>query len=88
VAHVLLKLRDVRFEDVKQKLKADASGHNAQGMYLEHVWRNAEDPVEVLFLFRVDDLEHVMQMMKSVHAAALEEDPNAKLPQATFLDGA
>ncbi len=43
---------------------------------------------EVLFLFRVDDLEHAMQMMKSVHAAALEDDPNAKLPQATFLDGA
>jgi hypothetical protein len=86
LAHILAILRDVKFEDVKQKLEVDAPGHNAQGMYLEHLWKNVEDPGEVLFLLRVDDLDHAMQKMKTVHAGALKQDPNAKLPHVIFLD--
>lgn len=36
MAHVLAKLSDVKFENVKQKLEEDAPEHAEQGMYLEH----------------------------------------------------
>jgi len=88
MSHVLAKLNGVRFADIKQKLEEDASGHAEQGMYLEHLWRNADDPNEVLFLFRVNDLKHCKQLMNRVHAEACQEDPNAKLPQMIFLDEA
>jgi len=88
MAHVLAKLNDVKFADVKQQLEKDAPGHADQGMYLEHLWRNTDDPNEVLFLFRVNDLNHCKQLMNRVHAQARQEDPNAKLPQVVFLDEA
>jgi hypothetical protein len=85
MAHVLAKLTGVRFADVKRQLEADASGHAEQGMYLEHLWTNADDPGEILFLFRVDDLNHCKQLMNKIHAQARQQDPNAKVPQMVFL---
>jgi hypothetical protein len=86
MAHVLAKLTGVKFADVKQQLETDKPGHAEQGMYLEHLWKNADDPNEVLFLFRVNDLNHCKQLMNRVHAEARQKDPNAKLPEVVFLD--
>ena len=88
MAHVLAKLSDVRVEDVKQKLEEDALGHAEQGMYLEHLWWNSDKPNDVLFLFRVNDLNHCKERMRRVHAEARQKDPNAKLPELTFLEQA
>ncbi len=88
MAHVLAKLSEVKFENVKQKLREDAPEHAEQGMYLEHLWRNSDDPNEVLFLFRVNDLNHCKELMKKRHAEARQKDANAKLPELTFLDEA
>jgi hypothetical protein len=85
MAHVLAKLTGAKFTDVKRQLETDAAAHAEQGMYLEHLWENADDPEEILFLFRVDDLNHCKQRMNGVHAQARREDPNAKLPQLVFL---
>ena len=86
MAHVLAKLVDVKFGDLKQKLEEDAPAHAEQGMYLEHLWKNADDQNEVLFLFRVNDLNHCRQVMNRVHTEARRKDPNAKLPHITFLE--
>ncbi|WP_437673023.1 hypothetical protein [Sorangium sp. So ce131] len=86
MAHILARLSGVKFADVKQQLEGDAPGHAEQGMYLEHLWSNADDPNEILFLFRVDDLNHCKQLVDRVHAEARQEDPNVKLPHMTFLD--
>jgi hypothetical protein len=88
MAHVLAKLTGVRLADVKQQLEKDAPGHAEQGMYLEHLWKNSDDPDEVLFLFRVNELNHCKQMMNRIHAQSRREDPNAKLPHVVFLDEA
>ena len=87
MAHMLAKLTAVDVSNVKQKLAADASGHAEQGMHLEHLWRNADHPNEVLFLFRVDDLDRCKQLMERAHLEARLEDPHAKLPETIFLDG-
>ena len=88
MAHVLSKLSGVQFERVKQMLQDHAPVHNEKGMHLQHLWRNADHPDEVLFLFRVDDLKHAMQFMKRTHAEARKVDPNARIPETTFLDDA
>lgn len=88
MAHVLAKLTGAKFENVKRKLEEDASEHAKEGMYLEHLWRNADNPNEVLFLFRVNDLNHCKQRINKTHAEVRQKDPNATLPQMTFLDGA
>jgi len=88
MAHVLAKLTEVKFENVKQKLEEDAPAHAEQGMYLEHLWRNSDNPNDVLFLFRVNDLNHCKEQMKRVHAETRQNDPNAKLPELIFLEEA
>jgi hypothetical protein len=85
MAHVLAKLSGVKFTEVKQQLETDAAAHAEQGMFLEHLWQNADDPNEALFLFRVNDLEHCRRRMTGIHAQARQQDPNAKLPQVVFL---
>lgn len=86
MAHILARLRRVKIEDIKTLLKADASKHAEQGLYLEHLWQNADDSEEVLFLFRTDDIIHAKQFVEKVHTQARKENPDANLPQMTFLE--
>lgn len=86
MAHVLATMRGAKLEDVQRQLKKDAAAHAAQGMYLEHLWRNGDDPDEVRFLFRVDDLDGCRVRTQKTHAQALRADPNTKLPTMTFLE--
>ncbi|AIF82651.1 hypothetical protein NTE_00570 [Candidatus Nitrososphaera evergladensis SR1] len=86
MAHVLAKLRDVKFEDVKNMLKADMLKHGEQGLYLKHVWRNADDSGEVLFIFQTNDLSRARKYIESIHAQVLKENPQANLPKMTYLD--
>lgn len=49
--HILARLKGVNVEDIKKVLKADAPQHAEQGLFLEHLWQNADDSEEVVFLF-------------------------------------
>jgi hypothetical protein len=88
MAHVLAKLIDVDFDEIRQTLEDDAPAHKEQGLVLEHLWRNVEDAREVLFLFRVDDLNEARILIKRLHEEALKADPKVNLPQLTYLQGA
>ena len=88
MAHVLNKLTGVELEDVKKQLELDASSHAEQGMYLEHLWRNADDPNEILFIFRVDDRSRCKELMERICAEARKENPDVKLPEKLFLEEA
>lgn len=41
--YVLAKLKGVKFEDIKKLLKEHAPMHAKEGMYLKHIWQNADD---------------------------------------------
>jgi len=86
MAHILNKLTGVKLEDVKKQLEADAPSHAEQVMYLEHIWTNADNPDEIFFLFRVDDLNRCKQLVKNVYAEARKENPETK-PEKIFLYG-
>jgi len=86
MAHILARLRRVKAEDIKEVLRADAARHAGQGLYLEHLWQNVDDPEEVLFLFRTDDLRRAKQFVETVHEQALNENPRISVPQMTFLE--
>ncbi len=86
MAHVLAKLTGASLDVVRLQLEKDAAQHALDGMFLQHVWQNAEEPAEVLFLFRVNDLEHCRQLSQERHARARRDNPGMPLPQMTFLD--
>jgi hypothetical protein len=86
MAHLLARLNGVKVEDLKQALQADAARHAEEGLFVEHVWQNADDLQDVLFLFRTADLGHARQFIEKVHAGAREQDAQANLPHMTFLE--
>ena len=86
MAHILNKLDGVKLDDIKRQLKMDAESHAEQGMYLEHLWRNADNPDEVYFLFRVDDLKKCKKFIEKIYAEASKKNPDAKLPKKIFLE--
>ena len=45
------------FEAWKAAFDADAQTHRAAGLTLEGLWRDIDDPDEVIFIFQVSDLE-------------------------------
>jgi hypothetical protein len=86
MAHMLATLRNVPIKEIGKVLYADALQHAKQGLYLEHLWQNVDDPKEVLFLFRVDDVARAKQFIETVHSQALKDNPKANLPHMTFLE--
>jgi hypothetical protein len=85
--HILARIRGVKMEDVKSMLKIDAHRHAEQGLILKHIWRNTDDPDEILFIFTTPDLNRARKYIEIVHTEMLKEDPNANLPQMLFLKG-
>jgi hypothetical protein len=85
--HILARIRGVKMEDVKSMLKTDAPKHAEQGLILRHIWRNTDDPEEILFIFTTPDLNRARKYIEIVHTEILKENPHANLPQMLFLKG-
>jgi hypothetical protein len=85
--HILARIRGVKIEDVKNMLRAEISKHAEQGLNLRHIWRNADDPDEILFIFTAADLNRARRFIETVHTQTLKENPNANLPKMLFLKG-
>jgi hypothetical protein len=86
VAHILARLRRVKAEDIKEVLRADAARHAEQGLHLEHLWQNVDDPEEVFFLFRADNLTRAKRFVEEVHTHALNDDPHISIPRMVFME--
>ncbi|HQZ25443.1 MAG TPA: hypothetical protein PLD18_09095 [Flavobacterium sp.] len=83
--HLLARLRNTPFETIREVLEKDKEFHKLQGMYLEHLWKNVDDENEVLFLFRIDDIENTKTLIQKLHSETLKHNPNADLPAMIYL---
>jgi hypothetical protein len=84
--HILARLKGVNLEDIKKVLEADAPQHAEQGLFLEHLWQNADDSEEIVFLFRIDNIGKAKEFINKVHTEAIAKNPQANLPSMTFLE--
>ena len=82
---LLATLRNVTFETIKEVLENDRAFHASEEMYLEHIWQNVDDENEVLFLFRINSIEKTKKLIDKLHTKALEQNPEANLPNMTYL---
>ena len=83
--HLLATLRNVALEIIREVLEKDKEFHKSQGMYLEHLWQNADDENEVLFLFKIDDIENAKTLIHKLHSETLSHNPNADIPTMVYL---
>ncbi|MFM2284841.1 MAG: hypothetical protein RLZZ543_338 [Bacteroidota bacterium] len=85
MSHVLARLRGIQLEDLELVLMADAAEHAERGMNLEHLWRNADDAEEVLFLFSAEDLDKARAYINEMLGQAMSAFPDLPTPSITFL---
>ena len=64
MAHMLARLRGSRIEDVRSVLHTDATKHAEQGLHLEYLWQNVDEPEEILFRFRIDNPHSQKTLLK------------------------
>jgi hypothetical protein len=57
MAHILAKVEGVKVTDIKDQLVSDMTKHVEHGLFLKHVWKNADDKNDVFFIFRTSDLD-------------------------------
>lgn len=83
--HLLATLKNTPLELIREVLEKDKEFHKSQGMYLEHLWQNADDENEVLFLFQIEDVENTKALIHKLHTETLAKDPEANLPTMNYL---
>jgi hypothetical protein len=83
--HLLAKLKNVPLEIIREVLEKDSKFHASEGMYLKHLWQNAEDENEVLFLFQIDSITSTQKLIQKLHSETLLQNPEANLPVMTYL---
>jgi hypothetical protein len=83
--HLLATLKNTPFETIREVLEKDKEFHKSQGMYLEHLWKNTDDENEVLFLFRIDDIENTKILIQKLHSETLKHNQEADLPTMIYL---
>jgi hypothetical protein len=84
--YLLARLRNVPFATIEEILENDKEFHAENNMFLEHLWQNADDINEVLFLFKISDIEKTKALINELHSEALAHDSRANLPEMTYLD--
>ena len=83
--HLIAKLKNVPIAVIKEIIEKDKVFHAENNIFLEHLWQNADDENEVLFIFRINDIDETKALIHQLHSEALTQDPNANLPLMTYL---
>lgn len=83
--HLLAKLKNVPIAVIREILEKDKVFHAENNMFLEYLWENTDNENEVLFLFRIKDIDETKALIHQLHSDALSQDPNANLPIMTYL---
>jgi hypothetical protein len=85
--HILVRVKGTSVSDIQSALKSDAADHAKHGLLLRHIWKNADDPDEVLFIFTAADLDGARKYIEAAHSLMQKENPDASLTQVLFLKG-
>lgn len=83
----MARLKGAKIDDIRTVLKADAADHAKRGMVLRHLWRNADDPDEIVFIFTATDLSLARKYVEAAHEQVRRENRGANMPEMLYLKG-
>lgn len=66
--------------------RSHAEAHRAAGLHLRNLWRNADDPNEVFFLFQADDRIKAQSFMSTPEAAASATESGVMEGSYSFVE--
>lgn len=85
--HILCRIKGVKADDIKAALLADVEKHFKEGLVLRHIWKNADDANETLFIFTATNLDRAQEFIEMEHSKARQENPSMPLPEIIYLKG-
>jgi hypothetical protein len=86
MAHMLVRHKVADFDKWKSVYEDHRSAREAAGLRDLHLWRNEDDPSEVLLLFEVSDVEKAKRFAGSPDAKEKMETAGVQeLPDVVFL---
>lgn len=85
MAHILATLHGLEKDIVEELLHAHKYQHELDGLHLEHLWGNALDDEEVIFLFKTDNVEKAKQALNMIHRECMRHNPEIEPPEIIYL---
>jgi hypothetical protein len=70
----------------RKVVESDKEAHLKAGLHFQQVWINSDDPNEIFFIFRVDDLEKAKAFLQKAGALDKEKQQRGEIPQLWFLE--
>jgi hypothetical protein len=83
--YILGRHRVADAEAWKRTMESHRADHLKAGLHFERVWRNADDPREILFLYRVDDLMTAKSYLEQAGALDQAKQQLGEIPELLFL---
>lgn len=77
------KVDDV--EAWKSIIASHREAHLSAGLHFQQVWSNVDNPREIFFLFRVDDVDKARLFLTEAGALDLEKQQRGEIPELRFL---
>ena len=84
MSHILATFHGVE-KDLIEDMIHDHIKKHKHDMYVEHLWCNADNEDEVIFLFKVDDIEHARRILEKVHEESLHHTRDNTPPEIIYL---
>ena len=69
----------------KQVVTSDTALHREAGMHFQRVWRNLDNPEEIFFLFRLEDVAVAKAFLEKTGALDKGKMQRGEIPHLTFL---
>jgi hypothetical protein len=85
MAHILATLHGLEKDVVEELLHAHKFQHELDGLHLEHLWSNAEDDEEVIFLFKTDNVDTARLALEKIHRDCMRHNPEIEPPEMITL---
>ena len=84
MAHILATLHELE-KDIVEAMLHSNQYHELDWFHLEHLWGNAEDDEEVIFLFETDNLDKAHIVLDQIHQWAMRHNPDIEPPVVIYL---
>ena len=84
MSHVLATFHGIE-KDLIEDMIHDHIHKHKDDIYVEHLWQNADDMDEIVFLFKVDDIDHMKQILEKVHLESIKHNPKIIPPKIIYL---
>ncbi len=84
--HYILGRHKADIQAWREAVESDKQSHLQAGLHFQQVWINAEDPNEIFFMFRLNDLEKAKSFLEKAGALDKQKQERGEIPKLWFLE--